>query len=137
MHCARNGCSMKKSEFIRKYNGARFMRTVSGMATIEDTDQMRDELQAIADRHGLQLQEDETTWQIDTRVWFKPKMHKVATYKIVFRSVDYDVIDDTIGGKGERVSGGTIPKAADFTARGFIVKVGERGIIEYTPITEG
>lgn len=128
---------MKKSEFIRKYNGARFMRTVSGMATIEDTDQMRDELQAIADRHGLQLQEDATTWRIDTRVWFKPKMHKVATYKIVFRSVDYDVIDDTIGGKDERVSGGTIPPASEFTRTSFVIQMQPKGFIEYTQLTEG
>ncbi len=126
-----------KSEFIKRSNGQQFMRTLSGVPSIEDTDAMRAELQKLADDNGLELREDATTWTISNRVWFKPRMHKREIVRVFFRSKDYDVYTNAREELRERIGGGTIPPASEFTRTSFVIQMQPKGFIEYTQLTEG
>lgn len=128
---------MTKTEFIKRSNGQQFTRTVSGMATIEDIPQMREELQKLADANGLELHEDAKTWTISNRVWFKPRMQKREIVRVFFRSKDYEVYTNAREGVRERIGGGTIPPASEFTRTSFVIQMQPKGFIEYTQLTEG
>lgn len=106
---------MTKKDFIAKYNNKLFKRVVMEGPTLEDLDTMRANLKELADNSGLELTEDDNSFKIANRVWFKPKMPKEMTVRIKFNSTQYDVLDEA----GERISGDIIPAAQYFSTGGM------------------
>ena len=116
---------MKKSEFIKKYNGQEFKRIVTKGLTVEDIPQVKSDLEAAAAEQGLTIKENGGMWDIvdekgqeTGQRFFIPKMLREQVGTLHFRSKDTVFSVD-----GQNVYG-DYPKAADFDEHGFTVDYG-------------
>lgn len=90
---------MTKAQFIKQNNGKLFKRIVTKGLTIEDIDQMRVELTALAEQNGATLVETAGAFSLKEygNVWLKPRVEreKVATLFFKSNATEFD------GGRGE------------------------------------
>lgn len=101
---------MTKKDFIAKYNNKLFKRVIMEGATLEDIDTIRESLQELADNNGLELMENDNSFKIANRVWFKPKYERETTVRIQFKGSIYRVANED----GEDITRGDIPLAGAF-----------------------
>lgn len=116
---------MKKSEFIKKYNGQEFKRIVTKGLTVEDIPQVKSDLEAAAAEQGLTIKENDGMWDVvdekgqeTGQRFFIPKMLREQVGTLYFRSKD-----TVFSVAGQNVYG-DYPKATDFDERGFTVDYG-------------
>ena len=101
---------MTKKDFITKYNNKLFKRVVMEGTTLEDMDTMRKNLQELADNNGLELTENDNSFEIENRIWWKPTYERETTVRVQFKGGIYRVADED----GEEISRGDIPPAGAF-----------------------
>lgn len=82
--------------------GKRVIRTVSGLLTVEQIPQMREELLALLSSNNIpqeQLAEDDLKFFIKdgNQYWMKPKLRGHAAGTLSFRSRDYLFLDEARG----------------------------------------
>tara|TARA_B100002049_G_scaffold183333_1_gene140285 strand:+ start:5836 stop:6303 length:468 start_codon:yes stop_codon:yes gene_type:complete len=80
--------------YLRKMNNQQVIKRVSGVRTVDDIDQMREDLKKLLADNNIpeeQLAEDDVKFFIKEGVnfWMKPKLHKEQKGTLVVRSKDY------------------------------------------------
>lgn len=117
---------MTIKDFKAKYNGRRFVRVQVKGNTIEDIPTMRETLQRMAKEASLELVEDETTFGIGCRFWFKPRNKKRTEGVVKFKSnnaIEFAVEGETLGGEG--------PKRDNFDGEGWTTTYNDTNVVRY------
>lgn len=87
------------ASYLRKMNNQAVIMRVSGIPTVEDTDEIRDNLKQLLQNNDIdtdRLKEDDVKFYVEggTNFWMKPKLRKMRTGILKVRSKDYIFIPD-------------------------------------------
>lgn len=85
--------------YLRQMDNQTVIMRVSGIPTVEDMDEVRNNLKQLLRDNGIapeRLKEDDVKFYVEgaTHFWMKPKLHKMRTGKLKVRSKDYIFIPD-------------------------------------------
>jgi len=91
------GKVVSRAACIRNINNKKVTRTIGGMRTIEDIPEFRKQIEdyiKTCGNSGDVLVEEAGSFHYGSRLWMKPKMHRVTEGVIKFRSKDFHFEDN-------------------------------------------